>query len=295
MFYREKITGHKLAPYLFLLPSLFLLSVFVFYPIIYALYGSLFEWSVISPERAFVGIGNFRRVFDDIFYWQYLRQTLYYAVGGVVFGTISALLLALFVNSLGKLSIPMRTMYFLPVVTPVVAIAIVWQWIFQPQFGLLNYILSFFGIPPQDWIMSSSQVIPSLIIMGIWHGVGYSMVIFLAGLQSIPQEYYEAAMIDGASSFKRFQYITLPLLAPTFTFLLVTGTIGGLQVFSEPYILTGGGPGGASRVTGMYIYDNAFRYARMGLGCAQAFVLFGVVLVFSLLELYLLRRREVSF
>ena len=295
MLSRKKTPTYKIAPYLFLLPSLFLLAVFVFYPIGYALYGSLFEWSIISPERAFVGLENFRRVFEDIFYWQYLKQTLYYAAGVVIFGTLSALLLALFVNSLGKFSIVMRTVCFLPVVTPVVAIAIVWQWIYQPQFGLLNHVISFFGIPPQPWIMSPSQVIPSLIIMSVWHGVGYNMVIFLAGLQSIPREYYEAAMIDGASGFRSFQYITLPLLVPTITFLLVTGTIGGLQVFSEPYILTGGGPGGASRVTGMYIYDNAFMYARMGLGCAQAFVLFGIVLIFSLLELYLLRRREVSF
>jgi multiple sugar transport system permease protein len=210
----------------------------------------------------------------------------------VVVGAAFSLLVAQFIHSRPKLKDFFRTAYFLPVITPMVAVAIVWRFIFQPsQFGFLNGLLGYVGLRAQPWLTSSGLVIPSLVIIGIWGGMGYNMVLFLAGLAGIPTTFYEAAKIDGANSWQMFWKITWPLLSPTVLFTTVTGSIGALQVFGVPYILTGGGPEDASRMVVMWIQDVGFKQFRMGYASSLAYIFFVIILILTLVELRYLRTK----
>jgi multiple sugar transport system permease protein len=201
-------------------------------------------------------------------------------------------MIAQFIHSRPRLKDFFRTAYFLPVVTPMVSIVIVWRFILQPsQFGLLNGILTYVGVPAQPWLTSARLVIPSLIIIGIWAGMGYNAVLFLAGLAGIPTTFYEAARIDGANNWQMFWKITWPLLSPTVLFTTVTGSIGALQVFSIPYILTTGGPEDASRMVVMWVQDVGFKQFRMGYASSLAYVFFVVILILTLVELRYLRTK----
>lgn len=293
---KKPLIDKRVAPYLFIAPSICIIFAFAVYPIIAGFIGSFFTWSITSPERVWVGLHNYERVFGDRFYWQYLGQTFYYAIGSVTLGLLVSMIVALIVNAmperLGKIT---TSVAFIPVVTSAVAVSLIWRWIYQPQFGLLNQVLKQLGFSPQGWIMSKELAMPSLIIMVIWKGLGYNLVLLLAGMQNISPHFYEAAQLDGANRFQIFTNITIPLLMPTITFLIVMGTIGSLQVFTEPYLLTEGGPGGVTRVTAMYIYTTAFNYGRMGLGSAMAFVLFIFILILTLIQMRYFRAREVTF
>jgi multiple sugar transport system permease protein len=180
-----------------------------------------------------------------------------------------------------------RWAFFLPLVTSTVAATVVWAWVYQPTYGLLNQYLAAFGLPAQAWLLDPKQVIPALAVMSIWKGVGYNMIIFFAGLQSIDPTYYEAAQIDGASRGQRFRYMTLPLLKPTTLLVFITTIIGSFQVFTQVFVMTNGGPGYASRVVSLEIYQTAFINLKMGLASAMAMVLFGVVFGLTMLQLKL--------
>jgi multiple sugar transport system permease protein len=218
---------------------------------------------------------------EDFIFKKSIYATVYYSVGSVIASIIFAFLIALLLNQKVKGLPVFRTIFYLPSITPAIASAMLWIWLFNPDFGMLNHILQRFGLPRLLWIYDEKQVIPSLIFMSIW-GMGGMMVIFLAGLQGVPQELYEAVEIDGGNWWHRFRYVTIPMMTPTIFFNLVMAIIGSFQVFTSAYIMTSGGPNYASMFYVYYIYLSAFRYGQMGYACALAIILFLIILSFTL-------------
>lgn len=240
------------------------------------------DWNVVSTPN-FIGLKNFKTMFiDDFIFKKSIYATVYYSIGSVVSSVTFAFLIALLLNQKVKGLPVFRTIFYLPSITPAIASAMLWIWLFNPDFGLLNQILGRFGVPRLQWIYDEKQVIPSLIFMSIW-GMGGTMVIFLAGLQGVPQELYEAVEIDGGNWWHRFRYVTIPMMTPTIFFNLVMAIIGTFQVFTSAYIMTSGGPNYASMFYVYYIYLTAFRYGQMGYACALAVILFFIILAFTLL------------
>jgi multiple sugar transport system permease protein len=298
------------AAYLFLAPGLALFILFVLIPVIAAFYLSFCRYDIIhSPS--WIGVRNYARIGQDlsnhgVFYLS-LRNTAQYAVGTIPVGMALALALALLVNA-GLRGVTLyRTTYYLPVVTSLVAVSLVWMWIYDPSYGLLNYGLELLSrgasflarreitVAPQTWLANPGQAMPAIIAMSIWRGLGYNMVIYLAGLQGIPDHLYEAAVLDGASPWQRFRAITWPLLKPTTAFILVVSVIGASQVFAQVYVMTNGGPNNATTTIVHQIFQNAFSFMKMGYASAMAFVLFGLIFVLSLINLRLLRGGEVEY
>lgn len=269
-----------------LLPIIIYFAIFSIYPILSAFFISLHKWNLLDKTRPFLGLDNYMWAIHDPIFWISMKNTLYFAFFYVVVGTVLGLLLAVFVNNLRKPFIPlMRGVIFTPVVTSMVAVSLIFVWLYQPMFGVLNYILSFVGLGPYDWLNSPTQVIPSIIIMSVWKSVGYTMVIFIAGLTTIPREFKEAADVDGATPLWSFFHITLPLLRPTTLFVMVTGMIQAFQVFTQIYVMTQGGPGTASRTMVMHIYEVGFDFFEMGRASALTFFLFAVIMMATLLML----------
>ncbi len=281
----------KTRPFvLWLIPILGLLFVFNLLPIFGSFVLSFFQYEMLQPLK-FIGLDNYIYAFTkDPVFLRTIVNTLYYAVLSVIAGMAFSLIAAQLIFTRPRLQGFFRSAYFLPVITPMVSIAIVWRFILQPsRFGFLNGILGYLNLPPQPWLTSSHLVIPSLVIIGIWSGLGYTMVLFLAGLSGIPSTFYEAARIDGANSWGMFWKITWPLLSPTVLFTSVTGTISALQIFAIPYIMTRGGPENASRMVVMWIQDTGFAQFRMGYASAIAYIFFVFILVLTLIELRYLR------
>jgi multiple sugar transport system permease protein len=274
----ETISG-----YLFILPNFIGFAAFTIFPILFAFYMTFTAWDLSKPPQ-YIGLGNFKALGADSLFWKSLGNSFYYTFGAVPIGIATAFFLALLLNQKIKGVILFRTIYFLPQVTLVVASAIVWNWIYQPDFGLINYFLSLIGIVGPRWIYSSAWAMPSVIIYCNWMGVPPSALILLAGLQGIPGELYEAAEIDGASELGRLRYITFPLMTPSLFFVVVTSLIGAMQVFSQFYILTKGGPAFATTTLTLYIFNNAFAYFKLGYASTVAFVLFAVLLVITLIQ-----------
>lgn len=282
----RRATGTAL---LFLAPSLLHLVVFLFTPIAFAAYLGMHRWDLVVAEKPFVGAGNVAELLGDAGFWRAMRNTFVYALNvpfGMALALAAALLLHRRLSGLGFL----RTIYFLPSVTSFVAIALVWMWIYHPSFGLANWLLGLVGIPPLQWLSSSATAMVAVMIFSVWMGLGYQMVIFLAGLQGIPEELYDAARIDGASPAQLFRRITLPLLRPTTFFILVTSLIGAFQVFTTVYIMTGGGPVGSTDVIVYHIYQAAWEQLRMGYASALSWVLFVVILVATWIQFRFLGR-----
>lgn len=276
--------------YGFLLPSFLLLLVFVFTPLFFSLYLSFHQWNVVSAAKPFVGLENFRTLLHDRQFWNALKNTAVYALH-VPAGMAVSLLVALMMNQKSRGVNFLRTLFFLPSVSSFVAIALVWQWMYHPQFGLANYLLSFCGLPPLNWLRDPATALLSIMLMSIWMGLGYQMVIFLAGLQGIPLELYEAARTDGANAWQRFWKITLPLLRPTTFFILVTSLIGSFQVFASIYVMTEGGPLHSTDVVVYHIYQNAWEYLKMGYASAMAWVLFLIMMFATWLQFKLIGKR----
>jgi multiple sugar transport system permease protein len=274
----------KLEAYLFLVPSAALLVVFVFLPMVYALYVSFHRWNLISPVKVFVGLDNYTELLSSDLFWRIVGNTAKYTLGVVPAAIGLGLFLAVLVNKGVRFKAFFRSAFFLPVVTSIIAISAVWMWIYHPNYGLANAILRFFGIGPQRWLTSTSQAMFSIIIMSVWKEMGYNMVVYLAGLQGISSEYYEAARIDGANGFQLFRFITWPLLAPTTLFLLITSMIKSVQVFSQVHTMTGGGPVNSTSVLVYYLYQQAFQSFRMGTACAIAYILFLVIFVLTIVQ-----------
>lgn len=267
-----------------------LLFVFSVFPIFGSFFLSLFDYEMLQPLK-FVGLKNFIYAFtQDPVFLTTVRNTIYYAFVSVPIGMAVSLIVAQFIFGRKRLQPLWRTIYFLPVVTPVIAVSIVWRFILQPsRFGFLNSLLGYLGLPAYAFLGSEHMVIPSLIAVATWGGLGYNMVLFLAGLGGIPYSFYEAAKIDGANEWAMFWKITLPLLSPTILFTTVTGTISALQVFSVPYIMTRGGPENASRMVVMWIQETGFAQFRMGYASSLAVVFFLFILVLTFVQLKFLR------
>ena len=257
-------------------------------PMIASIALSLTSWDLVTSPK-FVGIGNFQKLFKDDLFRIALGNTAFYTFIAVPLQLIVALLAALALNVKMKFLNYYRTMLYLPSVTPSVPFALLWTWIFNPDFGLANQVLSWFGIPPSLWIWDPDMAKPSFILMNLWT-VGPIMVIFLAGLQSVPESLQEAASIDGAGPWQRFRHITIPMLSPVIFFNLIIGIIGSFQIFNSAYIMTQGGPGNATLFYVLYLYRMAWENLKMGYAAALAWVLFVVVLLFTLLQLSLARR-----
>ncbi len=263
-------------------PWLLGLVIFTVGPIVASLYLSLNDYEVVKPP-VFVGLENYRRLAEDPLFWQALKVTATYVFTSVPLTISLAFAVALLMNQRLAFLGLFRTAYYMPNLVPAVASAILWIWIFNPEFGLLNGSLRSVGISnPPLWLAHTKWALPALIVMSLW-GVGGPMLIYLAGLQGIPTDLYEAAQIDGAGAWARFRHVTVPQMSPVIFFNLIMGIIGSWQVFTAGYIMTGGGPRYATLFYVLYLYNNAFRYFRMGYASALAWVLAVIILVFTLI------------
>jgi multiple sugar transport system permease protein len=279
--------------YLFILPSLLHLALFLIIPLAFSFYLSFTDWRGTNfYSSPFVGLENYEFMIGDRRWWNAMLNSAYYTVLSVPLGMAISLLISLVMNQKLRGISFFRTLFFMPVISSWVAVSVIWITLLDPQAGIVNYLLETVGLPTVNWLGDPQSAMPSLVLITIWKGAGFQMVIWLAGLQAIPQVLYEAAAIDGAGGWQSFWRITLPLLKPTTFFLLITGVIGSFQVFSSVYVITGGGPRGATDVAVHRIYLRAFESFDMGYASALAWVLFGVIFFFTVLQVVYMRRRE---
>jgi multiple sugar transport system permease protein len=274
--------------YLFISPWIIGFILFGAGPIIASAVISLMDWSLLSAPT-WAGIGNYRRLFGDPLFLTALKNTIIYAVGSVFLGVVVAFLLALLLNQKVWGMALFRTIFYLPSVVSGIAVALLWVNIFHPDFGLINYALSWFGIQGPGWLTSPQWAMPALIIMSIW-GAGGGMVIYLAGLQSIPEHLYEAASLDGAGPWLKFRHITVPMMSPVIFFNLIVGFITSLQAFVLIFVMTNGGPANATLVYGLYLYRSAFENFEMGYASSMAWVLFVVIIIITAIQFRLAER-----
>jgi len=275
-----------------LTPIMLLLMVFSVVPIVGGLALSLFHYNGLDPQHPFVGLLNYKHLFyDDPLFYTCLRNTVIFVATAVPLNLVLTLPLALALNRARHMRGLLRTCFFLPITTSAVAVALVWLYIFDPSGGLLNDLLQAFNLPTGQWIDDPALALPCLIVMSVWLDMGYNTVIFLAGLQGIPDVYYEAARIDGAGRWAILRHITLPLLQRTTSFVIVLTVISYFQVFVPMQVMTNGGPLDSTRTLVLYMYDNAFSYQRLSYGEAMAVVLLVVILVVTLIQLRVLRAK----
>ncbi len=271
---------------LFCSPAILGLLAFTAYPVVASFYYSFCNYPMLKPP-VWVGLANYRTLFTDSVFLGSLWNTLYYAVFATPLGIITAFLLALLLNQKVKGMAVFRTMFFVPSIVPMVAGSVLWLWLLNPQYGLVNTLLTWLQLPPSlipGWMADPKWSKPALILMSTW-GVGGWMLVYLAGLQDVPQELYEAAEIDGAGAMQRARHVTIPFMSPHLFFTLVMGLIGAAQYFTQAFVMTGGqgGPVDSTRFFSLYLFQNAFLYWKMGYACAMAWILFVVILVFTLL------------
>ena len=277
------------AAWFFLAPALTLIGVFFFLPVAASLLLSVTDfdlYGVANPGNTrFVGFENYARLLRTPDFWAALKNTFYFAlVGGPLTIAVSLGAALLLSSKLVRFKSVFRTIYFTPFVTTLVAVAIVWKYLYHTRYGLFNYALGAIGVGPIDWLGDPHWAMPAIILMAVWKGFGYNRLIFIAGLQAIPEDLYDAAEIDGASAWRRFFSITLPMLAPTLVFVSVITMIGYFQLFAEPYVMTQGGPLRSTTSVVLLMYEEGFRWWRMGYAAAIAFVLFIVILLATLLQ-----------
>jgi len=283
------------AGLLLALPSVALILVFFFGPVLYGLWLSLTDFDLYAigdPSSVrFVGLGNYAHALSDADFWNSLRITLVYALVGAPVSVAVSLAAALLVDARTTRWKPFfRAVYFAPVVTTLVAVAIVWRYLYQPQYGLVNAFLGRFGVPRVDWLGDPHWAMPSILVLAVWKNFGYNLLIFVAGLQNVPRELHEAAELDGASGWQRFWSVTLPELAPVFLFVSVTTVINYFQLFAEPYVMTQGGPLKSTNSLVLLMYEQGFRWWRLGYAAALAFLLFAVILVATAVQMRLQAR-----
>ena len=284
------------AAYGFLAPALFMIAVFLLLPVLAALGLSFTDFDIYAlgnlNHLRFVGLRNYLELVQDPIFWTALFNTGYFVLIGGPLSIAVSLGAALLVNArLVRFKGFFRVVFFLPVVTTLVAVAIVWRYLYHPRYGLLNYALGLVGIGPIDWLGEPKWAMPAIILLAVWKNFGFNMIILIAGLQSIPAQLYEAARIDGANIWQQFWHITLPTLAPTFLFVTVITLIGYFQLFAEPYVMTQGGPARSTLSVVLLMYEEGFRWWNMGYAAAVAFVLFIIILAATLVQLKL--RREI--
>jgi len=257
-------------------------------PILQNFLYSFFDSTVVNPLEEFIGITNYLDLFKDKLFVISLVNTTLFALFVTVFSVFIALLVAVLLAEKTRMGGLLETLYFLPVITPMVPVAVVWKWIYDPTYGLLNYFLSFFGVKPIAWLVYPDLAMWAIIIMSVWKVIGYNMIIFLVGIRDIPDSYIEASMIDGANRYQAFRYIVFPLLRPILLFVTVISTINAYNVFTQVFIMTSGpqgAPGNAVRTLVFDIYENAFRYFKTGYAASEAVILFLIVLVLTMVQL----------
>jgi multiple sugar transport system permease protein len=280
----------RIAPgWWFVAPALVLIVVFFLGPVLAAVGLSFTDfdlYALADPSAArWVGLRNYVRVLHEPLFWTALRNTLYFAVVGGPLTVAASLGAALLVNARAlRWKAPARIVFFAPFVTTLVAVAIVWRYLYHPRYGLLNWLLGHVGVQPIDWLGDPRWAMPAVILMATWKNFGYNMLIFIAGLQNIPRELHEAAALDGATPFQRFRHVTLPMLAPTMFFVVIVTMIGYLQLFTEPYVMTGGGPLRATTSLVLYMYEEGFRWWRLGVAAAISFLLFLLIVTFTVIQ-----------
>lgn len=276
-------TKSSLWGYLFITPQFLGIILFIIIPLGFSLYLCFSEWNFIDPPK-WIGIGNIVKVLQNELTLIVFRNTFILALVHIPLTLTISLLLAIALTKKITGAVAYRTFLFMPCITSSVAVALVWTFIYDNDYGMINNFLRIINIKGPPWINSMDWALPSVIILTVWRGVGYYMVIFLAGLKAIPKNYYEAATIDGVTDIQKFMYITLPLLTPTIFFQLVVMFINLFKIFNEPYIMTGGGPGDATNVVVLRIYKLAFQFWRMGEASVVAFMLFLVVLAVTMFQ-----------
>jgi len=274
----------------FVAPALALIAAFFAAPVLASLLLSFTDFDVYAvarPDRLrLVGLENYRRLLDDPRFWLAFRNTAYFVLVGGPLSIAVSLAAALLLDArLARFRGFFRSVLFLPVVTTLVAVAVVWRYLYHPRLGLLNHLLGYVGVDPIDWLGDPAWAMPAIILLAVWKNFGFNMVVFLAGLQSVPARLYEAARLDGAGAWQQFRRVTLPLLRPTLVFVTIITGIGYFQLFAEPYVMTQGGPAGATLSVVLLMYEEGFRWWNMGYGAAVAFVLFAVILALTLLQL----------
>ncbi|MDF2441104.1 MAG: multiple sugar transport system permease protein [Abditibacteriota bacterium] len=298
---------------LFALPHLILFGTFLLAPVIYGIYISLHRWHILAKEHPLIGLANYSAALTDDIFWVALRNTVYFVVLVVPLGNLVSLLLALGLASLRRGATFYKIVYYLPVIISIAVVAVLWRWIYNTEIGLLNLYLGSvvnwlrsIGLPlrpfePLPWLANPSWVMPSIALLTIWWTAGANMVLYLAGLGNIPDDYYEAAAIDGASPWQRFWAVTWPLLRPTTLFCLVFSVLGAFQVFGQSYVLftavSGGSQSGPARsglTLALYMYLQGFRQYEIGYGTAIAYLLFAIVLILTVIQFRLLERRDAS-
>ncbi len=286
------------AAWLFLAPALLLIGCFFFLPVAASLLLSFTDFDIYAiADRAnvrLVGLRNYSDLVASPMFWTALRNTFYFVVVGGPVTVAVSLGAALLVNArLVRFKSVFRALYFAPFVTTLVAVAIVWRYLYHPEYGLLNYALGALGIGPVNWLGDPRWAMPAIILLAVWKNFGYHMLIFIAGLQAIPEELYEAAYLDGAGPWRRFRHVTLPMLGPTLAFVGLITMIGFFQLFAEPYVMTQGGPLRSTTSLVLLMYEEGFRWWRMGYAAAVAFVLFLVILGVMLIQRRI-RREEAA-
>jgi multiple sugar transport system permease protein len=282
------------AAWIFLSPALGVIGIFFVIPVLAAFVLSFTDFDIYALGNweyiRFVGLQNYLRILDTPLFWTALKNTFYFVLVGGPLSVAVSLGTALMLNSkLAKFKTLYRTIYFLPVVSSLIAVAIIWRYLYHPAHGLLNYALAQFGIAPVDWLGDTAVAMPAIIIMAVWKNFGYNMLIFIAGLQNIPEDLYEAAHLDGAGWWQQFREITLPMLKPTSVFVVMITIIGYFQLFAEPYVMTQGGPLNSTTSIVFLMYEQGFRWWSMGYAAAIAFVLFIIILFFTLVQMLLQR------
>jgi multiple sugar transport system permease protein len=285
------------AGYWFIAPAISFIFIFFFLPVLAALLLSFSDFDIYAlgnPDHLrFIGLQNYVDLLHNPLFWKALGNTFYFVLVGGPLSVAVSLGAALLINSkLVRFKGIFRTAFFVPVVTTLVAVAVVWRYLYHPHYGLLNYGLSLLGLDPIDWLGDPNWAMPAIILLAIWKNFGYNMIIFIAGLQNIPEHLYEAARIDGANAWHQFWHITLPMLSPTFLFIGIITMIGYFQLFAEPYVMTQGGPSNSTVSVVLLMYEEGFRWWNMGYASAVAFILFAVIMSATLLQLTLRKRKR---
>lgn len=293
------MTRKWLVPYFFIAPALATLLVFFFLPVLASLLMSFTDFDIYAlgqfSRARWLGLQNYTRLLVDPLFWKALVNTLYFVVAGGPLTILAALLAAIGLNSRQlRLRNWFRLGYFTPVITSLVAVAVVWRYLYHPRFGLINYLLALLGADPVNWLGDPAWAMPALILLAIWKNFGYYMMIFLAGLQTIPDYLYEAARLDGANWWGQFRHVTLPQLAPTTFFVTLMTIIGYFQFFAESYVMTQGGPVNSTLSVVFYLYQQGFRWWRMGYASSIAFMLFFIIFILALVQMAARRRQEAA-
>lgn len=288
-----KGTMRRIEPYLYMVPYALSLTGFILFPFFLAMALAFMRFDLTRPEEIqFVGLANFREALTDQYFWRALRATLSYVVLMVPGTLVLGFLLALGLSSMRRGKHFVRALLFLPGMLNVAVAGILWQWFYNGEFGLFNYLLRSWGLPAVPWLASKWLAMPSIVVMSLWWTLGGTTIVLLAGLDQIPQEIHEAAALDGAGAWQTFWRVTLPMMKPVLLFVAVMNTIGSFQVFGQPFMLTRGGPELTTRGVVQYIYETAFQSYRLGYGAAMSWLLFAAIAGFAFIQYRLIRRER---